>query len=55
VYRRQVLEAFLKPYDLSILSLTNAIALGTPDHIYIDNDIVREYTKTNQEDLPSIN
>lgn len=39
--RRYILENFLRPHNISIVSLTNCMHLGTQNGIYIDDDTIR--------------
>jgi hypothetical protein len=54
-YRRQVLETFLKPHNIVLLSLTNAITLGMKHSMYIDDESVRGFVRDNVDNLPAIN
>jgi hypothetical protein len=55
IFRRKVMEDFCKQFNITPVSMTNVMHLGTPDAIYLDDEGLRAYVSENMGKLESIN
>lgn len=55
IFRRKVMEEFCKQFNITPVSMTNVMHLGTPNAIYLEDEGLRAYVSENMGKLEDIN